>query len=67
MEDHGIAMVTIPPHVSLLVDAFLEGTDVRLIEVDIVGCWNASEGDVLWQCNTGCFAEVLSYLDELVT
>ena len=55
------------PQVSLLVDAFLEEMKVRLIKVDIIDCWDASEGDVLWQCDTGCFAEVLSYLDELVT
>ena len=48
-------------------DAFLEATDVRLIEADIVDCWNASEGDVPQQCDTGCFTEVVSYLDELVT
>ena len=55
------------PQVSLLVDVFLEVTDVRLNEADIVDCWNASKGDVLQQCDTGCFAEVVSYLDELVT
>ena len=53
--------------VSLLVDAFLEVTDAWLIEADIVDCWNTSEGDVPQQCDTGCFAEVVSYLDELVT
>ena len=50
-----------------MVDAFLGVTDVQLLEADIVDCWNASEGDVLQQCNTGCFAEVVSYLDELPT
>ena len=50
----------------MLVDAFLEEMDAQLIEVDIVDCWDATEGDVLWQCDAGCFTEVVSYLDELV-
>ena len=49
------------------VDTFLEEMDAQLIEADIIDCWDASKGDVLQQCDTGCFAEVVSYLDELVT
>ena len=49
----------------MLVDTFLEETDVQLIKADIVDCWDTSEGDVPQQCDTGCFAEVVSYLDEL--
>ena len=52
---------------SLLVNAFLEVTDAWLIEADIIDCWNASEGDVLQQCDTGCFTEVVFFLDELAT
>ena len=52
---------------SLLVDAFLEVTDAWLVKADIIHCWNASEGDILQQCDTGCFTEVVSYLDELTT
>ena len=55
------------PQVSMLVDVFLEEMDVQLIKADILDCWNTSKGDVLWQCDTGCFAEVVSYLDELMT
>ena len=47
--------------VSLLVDTFLEETSVQLVEADIIGCW-----DVLQQSYTGCFMDVMSYLDELV-
>ena len=50
----------------MLVDAFLEERDAQLIKVDIIDCWDTSEGDVPQQCDTGCFAEVVSYLDELV-
>ena len=55
------------PQVSLLVDAFLEVTDARLIEADIIDCWNTCEGDVPQQCDTGCFTEVVSYLAKLTT
>ena len=55
------------PQVSLLVDAFLEETSVQLVEADIVDCWDASARDVLRQSDTGCFADMISYLDELVT
>ena len=53
--------------VSLVVDMFVEVTDVQLLEADIVDCWNTSEGDILQQCDTSCFAEVVSYLEVLVT
>ena len=49
----------------MLGDAFLEEMDVQLIEADIIDCWDATKGDTLWQCHTGCFAEAVSYLDEL--
>ena len=55
------------PQVSLLVDAFLEETSVQLVEVDIVDCWDASTGDILRQSDTGCFTDMISYLDELAT
>ena len=57
--------ITVPPQVSLLVDTFLEEASVQLVEADIVDCWNASAGDVPRQSDTGCFADAISYLDEL--
>ena len=55
------------PQVSMLVDTFPEEMDVQLIEADIIDCWDATEGDIPWQCDAGCFTEVVSYLDELTT
>ena len=54
------------PQVSLLVDAFLEEMSVQLVKADIIDCWDTSAGDVLWQSDTGCFADMISYLEELV-
>ena len=39
----------------------------QLVKADIVDCWYAYAGDIPWQSDTGCFADMISYLDELVT
>ena len=49
-----------------LVDAFVEETGVELIELDIASCWGQQPEEVLQQKDDGPFADVISYLDELV-
>ena len=47
-------------------DAFLEEMSAQLVEADIVDCWDTSTRDVPQQIDTGCFMDVISYLDDLV-
>ena len=57
--------VCFTPHISLLVDAFIEETGVELIAADIASCWGQPLEEVLQQKDDGPFTEVISYLDEL--
>ena len=52
--------------ISLLVDTFIEETGAELIELDITSCWGQLPEEVLHQKDEGPFADIISYLDELV-
>ena len=43
------------PRISMLVDAFLEATGAKVVEVDVACCWS----------DKGAFADVISHLDNL--
>ena len=53
------------PQISMLVDAFLEATGAKVVEVDVVSCWSELRQIVLQQRDKGAFADVLSHLDNL--
>ena len=54
------------PQISLLVDAFVEETGAELIELNTASCWGQLLKEVLRQKDEGPWADVISYMDELV-
>ena len=57
--------VWLTPQVSQLVDAFIDGTQVELVEAEVILCWNELLREVLCQRDEGIFAEVIPHLDQL--
>ena len=53
------------PQVSQLVDAFIDGTWMELVEAEVILYWNEPLWEVLHQRDEGIFAEVISCLDQL--
>ena len=53
------------PQISMLVDAFLYVTDVKLVKADVACCWNELPQTISWQRDKGALADVISHLDNL--
>ena len=57
--------VRFTPQVSQLVNAFIDGTRLELVEAEVILCWNEPPQKVPCQRDEGVFAEVISHLDQL--
>ena len=53
------------PQISQLLDAFIDKTQVELVEAEVALCWNELPWEVPCQRDEGTFAEVISHLDQL--
>ena len=51
--------------VSQLVDTFIDGTRVELVEAEVILCWNEPPWEVLCQRDEGVFVKMISCLDQL--
>ena len=52
------------PQISQLLDAFVDETWAKLVEAEVVLCWNEPPQEVPHQRDEGTFAEVISHLDQ---
>ena len=57
--------VRFTPQVSQLVNAFIDGTQVELVEAEVILCWNEPQQEAPHQRDEGIFVEVISCLDQL--
>ena len=51
--------------ISILVDAFLEVTNMEVVEADVTCCWSEPPQTILQRKDGGTFANVISHLDNL--